>query len=714
MFQPTEITPDRAVYSGHIPFVRFLLALSSGIIAGNLIAPTHVVYPALVTLCLASLVIFLAIACFGRLWGRRYAGIPGVFFLLFLAASGWVRVWQPDPAVDATHFSRARSTALLGYIADEPSVGDRHIRFPLAVTHCKGADTLKGCSGTLMLTIRREDRVERSPFAYGDRLVIPADYEAVEPPYNPGEMDYKRYLANQDTWHQAYLPVTDVHKLNSRGGHPLVARALELRARMVAKFARCLSDSVALSVASTLILGYRATLSPELIDSFSVTGTIHVLSVSGMHVVIVCWLLAKLLGRMGGGTYGRIARLVLLLTGIWGYALLTGFSPAVLRASMMISMIVLATGFGLSHQQYNSIAASAFFLLWYHPKWLADIGFQLSYLAVLGMVFLLPTLQRMFPVRHPYLRPVADYAGMSVAAQTGAGPLAAYYFHQFPLYFLPANLLIVLPVSAIMYLGFALLLLPYGEYLTWIGQLLEYLILLTYWLLDSMAQWPLARIAGIRMSWWENLLLYLGIILFVRACSGRSKRMLYGALGVTLLLGFSSSLSESGKVGRHEVVLFNTGRHMAIGFIGPDDAWLYSDLPAADHPTIRFRVMPELESVVAANHIHFIRQDRRYRDDRLYIRSGLIQFGDRRVLVYDNEKSYHGRLDVDILLLRNNPHVGLDELRQVFSFRQLVLDGSNYDRTIARFTAEAKSAGVPVYVLKRNFAYVWPTEAPLP
>lgn len=660
------------------------------------------------------MVVFLAVACLDRLRGCRYPGIPSVFFLLFLAASGWVRVWQPHPAVDATHFSRAGSTTLSGYIADEPSVRDRHIRFLLAVTHCKGADTLMGCSGTLMLTIRRDDRMERSPFAYGDRLVIPADYESVEPPYNPGEMDYRRYLANQHTWHQAYFPATDVYKLDSRGGHPLIAYALALRARMVAKFARCLSDSVALSVASTLILGYRAALSPELIDSFSVTGTIHVLSVSGMHVVIVCWLLAKLLGRMGGGTYGRITRLVLLLAGIWGYALLTGFSPAVLRASMMISIIMVATGFGLSHQRYNSIAASAFFLLWYHPNWLVDIGFQLSYLAVLGMVFLLPILQRLFRVRHPYLRPVTDYAAMSVAAQTGAGPLAAYYFHQFPLYFLPANLLIVLPVSAIMYLGFALLLLPYGEYLTWIGQLLEYLILLTYWLLDSMAQWPLARIAGIWMSWWENLLLYLAIILFVCACSGRNKRMLYGALGAVLLLGFSSSITESGKVGRHEVVLFNTGRHMAIGFVGPDDAWLYSDLPAADHPTIRFRVMPKLESAVAANRIHFIRKDRPYRDDQLYMRSGLIQFGDRRVLVYDGGKSYHGRLDVDILLLRNNPDVGVDELRRVFSFRQLILDGSNYDRTITRFTAEAKSAGIPVYVLKRNFAYVWPTEAPLP
>src|SRR3546814_19422226 len=100
----------------------------------------------------------------------------------------------------------------------------------------------------------------------------------------------------------------------------------------------------------------------------------------------------------------------------------------------MVSFVMAARIFGQQNRIYNSIAASAFFLLLYEPKFIVDIGFQLSYLAVLGIVFLHPVPRAIFPVGNRWARPVTDYIGMSIGAKAGAGPLAAYYFHQFPLY----------------------------------------------------------------------------------------------------------------------------------------------------------------------------------------------------------------------------------------------------------------------------------------
>lgn len=671
-------------------------------------------YTAIGITCAVSFLLFVLLACFTRWRDYRYYGLSGFLFLLCLGAAGWVRVWQSHPAIDITHFSRTSAAALVGYIAEEPAIRGQQVRFPLTITHRYTADTLTASSGILMVTVDRRNSETDASFSYGDRLMVPATYATVEPPRNPGEMNYKRYLANQDMWHQAYLSVDEVRPLHGRGGNPLIARALALRSKMVAKFARHLSDSVALSVASTLILGYRVTLSQHVIDSFAATGTIHVLSVSGMHVVIIFWLLSQLLGWMGRGMRGRTIRFLLLLAAIWAYALLTGFSPAVLRASLMISIVLAANGFGLSHQIYNSIAASAFILLWYHPKFMVDIGFQLSYLAVLGMVFLLPKMQRTFPVRHRYGKPVLAYGWMSVSAQAGAGPLAAYYFHQFPLYFLPANLLIVLPVSAIMYLGFTLLLLPLGDFSTGIAYLLENLILLVCRMLNAIEQWPLAHISGIWVTWWESILIYLGIVAFTLAVARRNKYWLYSTLAGALLLGVSYSIQEYRKAYRHELVVFNVGRNMALGLIGPTDAWLYTSLPSIDHRTIQYSVMPKLEADVPVRRIHFLHQDHTYRGEQLYVRSNVIQFGEKRMMVYDATAAYSGCLEVDILLLRNNPRIGLSELRQHYTFRQLIIDGSNHDSTIERFVKAGKAMGVPVYVLKRNFAYVWATEAQLP
>lgn len=681
---------------------------------GCLLTPQLPLYLVVWLILVIAFVTFVTVACITRFRQYSYYGILGFSFSFSLAAMGWILVWQPHPNINKTHFSHDQSQALIGYVADEPTMRGNLLRFPLTVTQRYTADELADCSGILMLTVQISDRVDASPFSYGDRLVIPAIFREVDPPYNPGEMNYKRYLAGKNMWHQAYVQLNDIHQLGKGMGNPIVAYALSLRQRMIAKFSHYITEHTAFSVASTLILGYRAALSQDVLNSFSVTGTIHVLSVSGMHVVIVFWLLSQLLRWMNYGRYPQLIRFVILFIAIWGYALLTGFSPSVLRASLMMSFVMAASSFGRQQQVYNSIAASAFFLLWYNPKYIVDIGFQLSYLAVLGMVFLLPKLQAVIPLRNPYIKPILNYALMSIAAQAGAGPLAAYYFHQFPLYFLPANLLIVLPASAVMYLGFALLLLPYGELAGGVGLVLENLILLTNSGLGWIEHWPMASIAGIWTTWWENFFIYVLLIMTSLAFFRRSKGMVYGVLGCVAVLVISSFVKERTKIIQKKVIIFNVRNNMAIGIIERQRAWIYSDLPSITDNSIQYAVMPKLEASVPLRNIRFIPQGDTYQDPWLFTKENILQFGGQRLMVYEVDSQYHGHLNVDVLLLRNNPRVALGDILKTTSFRLLVLDGSNYDPTIERFKAEAAVEGIPVYVLKRNFAYVWHVDDQLP
>lgn len=700
-------------HGGYAPFVRFLIALAAGIGIGCAVLPTWPLYLAAWGALVIVLSVFVTIRCVTRLRQYRFFRVLGVLVLLAWSIVGCLLTWQTDPAIDRTHFSHFESKALVGVVADEPVVRGDHVRFPLDLVHAYGDSGFFNVTGTMMLTVRTGDSLWSEPLDYGDELLIPTGYGTVPPPYNPGELDYRSYLAGKDIWHQDYLAFDELKKLNSGKGNPLIAYALVLRRRMVAKFERCIPDRDAYSVASALILGYRAEMSDRLVQAFSNTGTIHVLSVSGMHVVLVFWLLAKLLWWMDRRRALRVIKFILLLSAVWGYALLTGFSPPVLRASLMVSFVMAATIFGQQNRVYNSIAASAFFLLLHEPKFIVDIGFQLSYLAVLGIVFLHPVMRTVFPTSHRLARPVTDYIGMSIGAQAGAGPLAAFYFHQFPLYFLPANLLIVLPTSAIMYVGFVLLLLPPSEWALWTGTVLEKLILATNASLGYMEQWPMASIRGIWPTWWELLMVYVLVIAMAMAIMVRRKQWFYGALAcVTLLVctSFPAALNDGG----HQAIVFNVRRDLAIGLVDREQAWLYTNLPAIDDRTIGYSVMPTLEAHAPIGDIQFMAHDRIYRDQQVYTKGGVLQFGDTRFMVYDGTQTYDGHMNVDVVILRNNPEGSLAALLATIDCKQLILDGSNYDSTIDQWKAEAVAASIPVYVLKDNFAYVWSLESPAP
>lgn len=690
-----------------MPFVYFLLALLVGVGLGDVLQPDRVVYVGVRFLLGVVTVVFVSISWITRLKRHRYYGVLSLLVFLLLAAIGFIRSWQPHPAIDFHHFSHRDAAAFMGYVADEPVIRGTHMRFPLAVTGAyDGTRLAVDVRGRLMVTVKLPDaHSETSLFRYGDLLVLPADCQRVAPPYNPREMDYRKHLANKGIWHQVYLRSDQLQCIGHGYGNGLIAYALRLRQHMVTKFARHITDRDALSVASTLILGYRADLSADLLQAYAHTGTIHVLSVSGMHVVIVFWLLSKLLWWMDRRKWLRSLKFVILLLAVWGYALVTGFSPSVLRASIMISFVMAAATFAQQNRVYNSIAASAFFLVLYEPGFVGDIGFQLSYLAVLGIVSFMPLFAGVWSATNRFGKPIVDYVHMSVAAQAGAGPLAAYHFHQFPLYFLPANLLIVLPASGIMYLGFALLLLPTGKPARWVGQALEQLIVWVNDALRYMERLPLASVKGLWATGWETIVLYVLMIAVAMALLRRSKRWVYGVFGCVALLVFSSFFTSMNRLTATHVTLFNVRKEVAIGFVHGGRAWVYSSLASMDDRTFRYAVMPGLEQHVSEERIRFIPEGEHYADAVVYAADRIIQFGPWRMMVYDGKQAYAGQLDVAVLLLRDNPRIVLAQLLQNIHCDIVVLDGSNYDSTVDRITAEAEAMGKAVYVLKSNPAF---------
>jgi len=403
------------IIKGEIPFVRILIPLIIGISTSYLFLPSFgllsvsICFTLVMLLLLAYLIVFYKIH-----YNYHYRWLIGVLVNTIIFLSGYDLTAYKSQRVNESHFSKAEYEMLVITVCSEPKLSGDILRFESEVQQGYSKGHFYPLVGQLLIALKRDPTQN---YRYGDILLIPASYSEVEGPYNPSEFNYKTYLADHGIYHQTFFNSNQVRLLNRNQGNALVTFAFKLREKLVLKFNKYISDRDAASVASTLILGYRADLSKEVLDAYSKTGTMHVLSVSGMHVGIVFMVMVFLLKFMDRSKKLRLIRAVLMIVLVWFYVIITGFCPAACRAGMMISFVIIGKAIQRSQNTYNLLAISAVLLFVYDPFFLLDVGFQLSYLAILGLVYLYPKIYRLFYIKNWIGDKLWSYISVSTAAQ---------------------------------------------------------------------------------------------------------------------------------------------------------------------------------------------------------------------------------------------------------------------------------------------------------
>ena len=229
----------------------------------------------------------------------------------------------------------------------------------------------------------------------------------------------------------------------------------KVRDRLIAILNEALPNKEERSVVSALTLGYRTELAQDTLDYFASTGAMHVLSVSGLHVALIYMILGFLLAFLKRGKIGPIIFSVVMILFLWIYAFISGFSPPVQRATVMFTFVIIGNGIRRPVNIYNSLTASALFLILLNPNVLFDVGFQLSYLAILGIVLIQPVLYNILELTNPILKWTWSLFTVSVAAQLMTFPLGLFYFNQFPNLFWLSNFIVVPVTTFIMWFGIA-------------------------------------------------------------------------------------------------------------------------------------------------------------------------------------------------------------------------------------------------------------------
>lgn len=695
------------INQAEIVFVRLCLPLTMGIVGfsnGASIGWLNILLGISGAVLLLLLVVNLHFTRFSNVKSKR---VISACCYLFTFLMGGSLALANNQLLQANHFSNFNSDYLKVEISDEPRLKNSIITLRTKVLQSVHGDDIKSVSGQMLIALQVDSGNQvldlRQTFSYGDQLIVPAIYKEVPEPLNPYEFDVQNWYNRQNIYHQMFIEANEAFSVKKGQGNSLIQWALNFRKTQVDLFRRLLHNNEAYAVASTLILGYRADLSEETLMAYSKTGTIHALSVSGMHVGLIYLTINFLLNFLNQWRGGRMLKLGLIITLVWLYTLLSGLSPSVLRAAIMLTVYVIGSTFNRHHNSYNLLCFSAFFLLLYNPFLIYDVGFQLSYLSVFGLVFLQPLIYKWFDFQNYAVDKIWNFFALSLAAQLATFPLAMYYFHQFPVFFLVSNLFILAPVSLIMYVGLAILMFR----LEFIAPAFEWLIIFTNQGLKWIATLPFSSLSGIWISQTELLLLCSSILAACLGFSLSNKRLIYVSLIATCMLVLSFGNEQYQSFQQSRIIFFSIRNNAATAFIHRREAWLLTNLDTADKKLLNF-VMPALNQA-GIKQVSFLNLHKPFAGPKLQISAHQVRFMKYHVLIADScfdRKDLRTRLRVNMLNLSQHTKLDLEELLKYCKTDQVIIDGSNAFFRAERFKTVAENNQVPVYDLREKKAYL--------
>ena len=374
---------------------------------------------------------------------------------------------------------------------------------------------------------------------YGDLLLIEGAPIVLEPPGNPHEFDFKRFLSFRNIYHQQFVRSEQIKFIapTQRKGFLFYSQQARLWATAIMK--EFVTGEQEQAIAMALVLGVTDGLDNDLQNAYSASGAMHVLAVSGLHVGIIYWMILLLLKPIRSLSWSAWLIAIISLVCLWAYAFVTGLSPSVLRAVTMFSFMAIAKPFSRSTNIYNTLAASAFILLIYNPYLIMSVGFQLSYLAVIGIVYLQRPLYHLWEAPNKFLDWCWSISCVSIAAQIATFALGLLYFHQFPVYFLFSNLFVIPGSFVVLVLGILLLAVsPLAVVAFIVGWLLEWTIKIVNIGVFAVEDLPYSLINGVYLTTFQCWLLMGVIISFIQLFEFR--KFYYLITAFLLILIYSS------------------------------------------------------------------------------------------------------------------------------------------------------------------------------
>lgn len=683
------------------PFVRMALALALGVLVGDRVGAGGMGRPVLLgslgALMVLETVLHLRLKTFRNRW------VFGVVTLLTLVWMGFVRVAlvpRPRPPQEGWRLAR---------VLEPPEEREKTVKVLLALEGVRKDSGWRETSGRVMAYFQKDEAALH--LAYGDLLGLSLPLEEVAPPKNPMEFDYRKYLERRGVAWTVYLKSGDWMATGLRQARPLYAFAYRFRQRLLDALQACGITDDEFGVGAAILLGYDESLPAQVRKNYVAAGSMHILCVSGMHVGIIYLLASFLLGLLGKGKRMAFFRRVILLLLIWFYALITGLSPSILRSSLMISLMIVGELIHRKGFALNSIAASAFILLLFDPNHLFAMGFQLSYVAVLGIVLLQRPIYNRVYVKNRWLDKIWEITAVSLAAQIATAPFTVYYFNQFTPYFWLSNLLMTPLSFVVILLGMLLLSL---SWVPWLNVALGKLVWLSLHLMNgavaAIESLPMSLVKGLYMNGFQLALSLLMLLLLWLWVNLRRKRMMMELLATAAVFVFSLAWETYRLSHQRQVVVYSLRNHTAISVVEGFRQVLLCDEGLLGEPSA---IDYSLKGYWAEHQLpmnpvcHTLDED--FADDLALKRNNLVSANGKLLALWNpTEAAGDGRhrLVVDYLLVRDRQPPDVGKIADSYQVGMLLIDGSVPESLAEAWIRQAGARHIPCRNL-RDGAFVF-------
>ena len=536
--------------------------------------------------------------------------------------------------------------------------------------------------GKLVLYLKKHIGLEE--LNYGDLILIKANYQEIAPPGNPGQFNYKRFLYYKQIYHQAFLDSSD-YKLYKQASSGILRYIYNLRHKIIDILKEDIKGDDKTGIATALLVGYKTELSDQVKESFAATGAMHVLAVSGLHVGIIFLVFNSIFLRLRRRKKGKLLHFMVMALVLWMYAILTGFSPSVIRAATMFTFVLIGQNIGRITNVYTSILASAMFILLIDPFLITQVGFQLSYAAVLGIVFLQPLLYNLFSFRFWLWDKAWQLACVSVAAQLATFPISLMYFNQFPVYFLISNFIVIPAATAIIYVGFTFLIFKFiglGIVANLFSILLNGILWLLNFLILKIRALPGGLITEVYFDYIKVFAIY-GFILLTLLWLLRKKNSLLIWSAIMVLIFMADHGVWTGRNHKQKrMVIYSVRDYSLLGFYNGNNITFIGDKQILDdYYQLKYNTFRDIwHHGQKAENVGLIDFDSTIHHSNLYFHKNLIQFNNKSILIINKDfelnrinKKHH----FDLIVLTDNIYMDLNKLNQKITSDLIVFDASN-------------------------------------
>ena len=635
---------------------------------------------------------------------KRYklALLNGLTASFLFMSVGAILAWNNDIRNDDQWFSKfiGNNPSFIVNLAENPIEKTKSFKANANVRYTINDGKQYNSSGKLILYFSKDSFPAQ--IKEGSVIVLNKPLQEIKNSGNPGGFDYKRYCLFQQITHQVYLKPGEFVLLNEKN-EPIVAKTINnIRQKVLSILTAYIPGDRERGLAEALLIGYKDDLDKTLVQSYSNTGVVHIIAISGLHLGLIYWLLLLLMKPLQRKKHTKWLKPIVVIAGLWLFSLLAGAQPSVLRSAVMFTCLALGETIDRRSSIYNSLAASAFILLCYNPYWLWDVGFQLSYAAVLSIVIFMQPVYNWFYIKNKALDFIWKMNAVTIAAQVLTLPISIYHFHQFPNYFLLTNFIAV-PLSSLIVLGEILLCVVsfIGPVAVLVGKILLGMIWLMNTWVERIEALPFSLWDGLKIDIVQMILLTIAICLFCYWLMEKNKPSFIAGLAVLLAFVSLRSISFILAQRQQKIIVYNVPQRTAMDIIDGRNYQFSGDtILEKDDFARNFHLKPSR----TLNRTYNTMQTAGIENREPY-----FTYAGKHILQIDRQALFNKPGDkpvIDLLILSKNPKLYISQLADQFTIRQVVFDGSVPVWKKKYWKKDCDSLDIPNYDVSEQGAFV--------